>query len=575
MKRSLLLIILCLLFHTGNAQLDMTYWPSGEIRSIASYENGQLKGPWRLYRKNGEIEQAREYIDKGKTSEWRMYYYTGELYSISLYKNGNPNDYSYRSFYKGGQLAHINILQNGIYMRYEEYYKHGVLKSSIENKEKGTRSSKEYYENGALKQIGNLSSYSKIGVWKTYFISGELKQTQEYADGKMTGTWKEYNQDGTLIQTQESVPNSMLCEVKKYYLSGQLKQTGRHDYTHSSTHPRIVGEWKEYHENGQLQRIYQFREGLKFGIWKKFHDDGSLSQIGEYKDGKPIGFWKDYYRNGELKTIGMYASNVYRMEKSGEWKDYHENGQLMRTCSHGYTGRGGEQREYYETGELKQIGYWGEADSQLGEWKDYRKNGQLKRITAYSEDVIISPIRSYFLHEKIVFTKKKVKKPYKYKDRMAEYEVGKSKFHYRNGNRQFVKKCKGDSRKNTYINYHVSGGVAAKEKIKNGDSIGYKKVYYQKGKHQLKWIFRQLEEEGETEKRLKIGEWKTYYENGKLHQVQLYRLGKLMEITSSFDREGNAQPIGTLKNGTGTVLVYNENEELINLIDYENGALKR
>lgn len=574
MKTIFLLFILFPLFHSVSAQTDTVYWPNGVIRNISSFKNGQRIGLWKSYRQNGALEREGEYDSLGKTGEWKMYYYTGELQSITVHKNGSEYNYEYQSFYQGGQPKLHTISESGFSSHYEEYYRHGVLKSSLESEPHRESTRKEYYKNGALKEIGKFSSRLKDGVWKIYFETGELKRTEDYTERKSGNVWKEYFQNGKLKQTEEFISDSKMRTITEYYPTGEVKRIGRNVYSYSSDYPRRIGEWKEFHKNGELEKNYQFKDGRKVGVWKKFHEDGSLAQIGEFKDGKPIDFWRDYYPSGQLKTIGMYSPNIYRMEKSGIWKDFHENGVLKRTCSHGYRGRG-KQSEYYKNGQLKRTGYFGELNNESGEWKEYRKNGQLKRVTEYHEGVISSPIKTYFFHEKMVLKKKKFKVPYTYNDRIAEYKVGKLKFHYANGKLSVVKKCKGKNQKNIYLKFHETGSLSTKEKVKKGDSTGYKKVYFQKERPVFKRIFLHTKEEGKTGNNLKIGEWRSYHDNGNLRQIEMYSSGKLMEVKCSFDREGNEESIGTLKNGTGSVLIYNKNGQAIDLLEYENGVLKR
>lgn len=571
-----------MLLHTVNAQNDTVFWPSGEIRSVASYKDGQRNGSWTMYYINGKIESEGEYGLKGKTGAWKRYYATGELSIISLYKNGDLNNYTYKSFYRGGQPKLIGTIQNGHTLHNEEYYKHGVLKSTTENNKDSADIRKQFYENGALKEVRNFSSKLKNGTNKTYYISGELKRIEEFTDRKMTGVWKEFYQNGQIKQTEECVPSIAARDLKEYYLNGQLKRTGRYDYSHSTRSTHKVEDWKEFHENGQLQKEYQYKDGLEFGVWKEFYDDGALFKIGEYSAGKPIGYWETFYQIGQLKQTGMYLENVYRMEKKGEWKDYHENGQLKRTCKHGYRGRGGEQKEYYKNGKLKLIGQWdGEVDIRFGEWRYYRKNGRLKRIEVYDYDGIILPISTYHINEKIITTNQNYEGPYdesRSKDDLSKclkYKRGKSKYYYKSGMPQFVKKYKGGNQQNIYIRYYRSGGVATKEEIKNGENIGYRKVYFENEKGVSNHINPKLKAEGKTKNSFRVGEWKIYHENGKLHQVKIYDSGKLMEIKSCFDKEENELPIGTLKNGNGTVLVYNKNGELIGLLEYENGIQQR
>lgn len=60
---------------------------------------------------------------------------------------------------------------------------------------------------------------------------------------------------------------------------------------------------------------------------------------------------------------------------------------------------------------------------------------------------------------------------------------------------------------------------------------------------------------------------KIYHKNGKLWSERKYEDGYLVEILSNYNSKGKQQDKGTLKNGTGTVKIYDENDQLI-LIDY-------
>jgi antitoxin component YwqK of YwqJK toxin-antitoxin module len=66
-----------------------------------------------------------------------------------------------------------------------------------------------------------------------------------------------------------------------------------------------------------------------------------------------------------------------------------------------------------------------------------------------------------------------------------------------------------------------------------------------------------------------------YYSNGQLRQQIEYRDGKLWNILSSFDQDGNAMPIGDFKDGTGTVNVYSMNGKLIQQKQMEKGRVKK
>lgn len=66
-----------------------------------------------------------------------------------------------------------------------------------------------------------------------------------------------------------------------------------------------------------------------------------------------------------------------------------------------------------------------------------------------------------------------------------------------------------------------------------------------------------------------------YYSNGQLRQQIEYNNGKLWNILSSFDQEGNPMMIGDIKDGTGTVNVYSMNGKLIQQKIMEKGRVKK
>lgn len=104
-----------------------------------------------------------------------------------------------------------------------------------------------------------------------------------------------------------------------YYKNGKLKKTGKYDANGKDT-----GEWKFYHENGQLESIGSFKNGEKIGEWKFYNADNKLKSIGNFENGKETGQWKTYSETGELFKIGSYSNG----KRIGDWMSYHPNAQL-------------------------------------------------------------------------------------------------------------------------------------------------------------------------------------------------------------------------------------------------------
>jgi antitoxin component YwqK of YwqJK toxin-antitoxin module len=120
--------------------------------------------------------------------------------------------------------------------------------------------------------------------------------------------------------------------------------------------------------------------------------------------------------------------------------------------------------------------------------------------------------------------------------------------------------------------------------------IEYRKEFYLDG---------QLKIEGYFIKRKKHGKYRTYYangnnqcdcnfsddkedslqtihfDNGQIWTQRLYKNGKPWEVLSNFNKQGAALEKGTLKDGNGTLNLYDENAVLNKIEYYENGLLKK
>ncbi len=66
-----------------------------------------------------------------------------------------------------------------------------------------------------------------------------------------------------------------------------------------------------------------------------------------------------------------------------------------------------------------------------------------------------------------------------------------------------------------------------------------------------------------------------HFENGQVWTNLLYMNGKLWEVYSNFNKNGNEMNKGTLRGGNGTLLLYDENGKLLEEESYLNGKRKQ
>jgi len=129
---------------------------------------------------------------------------------------------------------------------------------------------------------------------------------------------------------------------------------------------KIEGENKDWHDNGQLARIFFIQNGLRHGECKSWHDNGQLARLcfyqndkiqGEYKlwhdngilrclcfyqNNKNHGEYKEWHNNGQLKYHTYYMDNMMH----GEFKSWNNNSQLLIQCSYSYGGIYGEYKQW-------------------------------------------------------------------------------------------------------------------------------------------------------------------------------------------------------------------------------------
>ena len=93
----------------------------------------------------------------------------------------------------------------------------------------------------------------------------------------------------------------------------------------------------EYHADGKtIKSIYTIDEhGVRQGDFKSYHENGQLEEKCTYKDGKLDGLEEWYYPNGQLMTKCTYKDG----KLDGQYETYYPDGQLEEKCT-------------YENGEL-------------------------------------------------------------------------------------------------------------------------------------------------------------------------------------------------------------------------------
>lgn len=181
---------------------------------------------------------------------------------------------------------------------------------------------------------------------------------------------------------------------EEHFDDGQLKVQGYYK------NKKPVGEWKEYHPNGQLSGMYSYTDGKLNKERISYFDNGTIKSetkkvndayiiITYYESGSlfwemPLsnGFYREYLESGPL----VIESNYVDGELSGEWKKFYDTGVLEWVVHYKDGYRDGVYQNYFKNGQLKLEGKM-LKDKKHGIEKRYLEDGHLEWSGKYKVDL--------------------------------------------------------------------------------------------------------------------------------------------------------------------------------------------
>ena len=86
------------------------------------------------------------------------------------------------------------------------------------------------------------------------------------------------------------------------------------------------GEYKEWYSNGQLEILYNYKEGKLEGEYKSWFKNGNQWEHTFYKDSNLEGEYKSWFKNGKLHIDCHYKEG----KLEGKYKQWDEKGNLIK-----------------------------------------------------------------------------------------------------------------------------------------------------------------------------------------------------------------------------------------------------
>jgi uncharacterized protein len=301
----------------------MFFHENGNLKEEGEFKNDLKHGYFKSYASNGTLLSTAKYVDGilqedvaelAKLDIKREYYPSGQIKTIASFKDdvqqGIRREYSPEGKIVAGFLFHKGIIvgegitdeegiRDGLW---KEYYINGQLKSiGLYDAGKRIDDWKFYYANGQLEQTGYYSKEGKPnGSWTWYYMTGDLSREESYSNGLRDGYSREYDQQGNIISEGEYIEG--MEEGLWKYSYGDHSAIG--EYLNGMRH----GNWKHYFADGRLSFSGDFIEDNPNGRHSWYWSNGNRKTEGTYSMGIKHGEWIKYYPDGTQFISILYEN---------------------------------------------------------------------------------------------------------------------------------------------------------------------------------------------------------------------------------------------------------------------------
>lgn len=298
------------------------FYPSGELQLVRSYLSDKLDGIYKEYNVQGQVIRTLRYSN-------------GELV-ISDDKKELPVKF-HKEFYASGKVkksgGFMGDVPVGLHQEFDEsgkvilaviYSDYGVKESEglVDELGRKTGEWKEFWEDGAVRAIGNYTEGKRTGKWKYFFNTGSLEQEGFYKDDKFSGNWKWYYDSGEIWRDENYIKGIEDGEFSEFSREGGIIAQGIYEMGLKE------GQWV-MHSGDHIEKG-EFREGLKEGRWKYYYSNEKIKFEGDFIQGQEDGKHLWYYENGNLKEERHY---IYGSREK-MWKRYYEDGTPEMTITY-------------------------------------------------------------------------------------------------------------------------------------------------------------------------------------------------------------------------------------------------
>lgn len=301
------------------------FYPDGKVRTEGTYRDDKRNGYFKEYDEMGVLTDVSKFINDIRQEEVPElakldvktdYYPTGKVKTVASYKGDIPEGIR-REYAENGQVTASYTYRNG------KIIGEGIID------DEGVKDGpwKEYYDDGQLRSEGNYRQGKKIGKWRYYHPNGNIEQEGNFNNlGNTDGNWVWYYDDKNLLREESFLNGQSEGVFTEYDEKGKVIIQGEYvegleeglwkyqlgDHREEGTYRGGMrnGEWKYYYDDGQLAFQGSFIDDNPNGrhIW--FWPDGKKKDEGEFINGMKTGDWIQYNADGTIFMVISYQNGV-------------------------------------------------------------------------------------------------------------------------------------------------------------------------------------------------------------------------------------------------------------------------
>lgn len=195
-------------------------------------DSGKKQGPWRKTDAEGHLIYTGQFISDLPVDTFTYFYPNGRVKAISVHVIPGFKEKTIMHHPNGKIMAqglYVEAMKDSIWLFYDD---NGLLVSE------------ECYERGI-----------RTGVWKTFYPNGKVAEEFFWKNDKKDGPWNQFYSDGSMklsalyANDLRNGPFRLYFPIEKMMVNGYYEKDKRE------------GLWEYYMEDGQLQKVRQYRGG--------------------------------------------------------------------------------------------------------------------------------------------------------------------------------------------------------------------------------------------------------------------------------------------------------------------------